>query len=183
MVLFSSKRSSSWSLSTEKWAKVVHQQVKTRTKSNGNLHRKASFTEYVARRLWNTWQLHISYLVCYNKWCNDNILCLTHWCYMKLELCIDNALFTNMIHSLLDNQKSNTSRTNQNTVKSRAVDRSTIQFLTIFGVLLTHGSYKWIIMHKKCGRPDSNGFQLKWRFGTHGNWKNQNPGGRFGAIS
>ena len=28
-----------------------------------------------------------------------------------------------------------------------------------------------------------NGFQLKWRFGTHGHWKNQNPGGRFGATS
>ena len=40
-----------------------------------------------------------------------------------------------------------------------------------------------IIMHEKCGRPDSNEFQLKWRFGTHGNWKNQNPGGRFGATS
>jgi hypothetical protein len=46
-----------------------------------------------------------------------------------------------------------------------------------------HGGYKWFIMHEKCGRPDSNGFQLKWRFGTHGNWKNQNPGGRFGATS
>ena len=34
-----------------------------------------------------------------------------------------------------------------------------------------HGSYKWIIMHEKCGRPDSNEFQLKWRFGTHGNCK------------
>ena len=22
-----------------------------------------------------------------------------------------------------------------------------------------HGSYKWIIMHEKCGRPDSNEFQ------------------------
>ena len=49
--------------------------------------------------------------------------------------------------------------------------------------LWTHGNYKWIIMHEKCGRPDSNGFQLKWRFGTHGNWKNQNPGGCFGATS
>ena len=36
--------------------------------------------------------------------------------------------------------------------------------------LIDHGSYKWII-------------QLKWRFGTHGNWKNQNPGDRFGATS
>ena len=24
-----------------------------------------------------------------------------------------------------------------------------------------HGSYKLIIMHEKCGRPDSNGFQVK----------------------
>ena len=27
------------------------------------------------------------------------------------------------------------------------------------------------------GRLGSNGFQLKRRFGTHGIWKNQNPGG------
>ena len=32
-------------------------------------------------------------------------------------------------------------------------------------------------------RLGSNGFQLKRRFGTHGNYKNQNPGGRFGATS
>ena len=25
-------------------------------------------------------------------------------------------------------------------------------------------------MHEKCGGPDSNGFQLKWRFGTYGYW-------------
>ena len=29
----------------------------------------------------------------------------------------------------------------------------------------------------------SNEFHTKWRFGTHGSWKNQNPGGRFGATS
>ena len=45
-----------------------------------------------------------------------------------------------------------------------------------------HGSYKWIIMHEKLRRPDSNGFQLKWRIGIHGNWKNQNPGGHFEAT-
>ena len=33
------------------------------------------------------------------------------------------------------------------------------------------------------GRLGNSGFQLKWSFGTHGNWKNQNPGGRFGATS
>ena len=48
---------------------------------------------------------------------------------------------------------------------------------------LIHGSYKWIVMLKECGRPDLNVFYLKWIIGTHGNWKNQNPGGRFGATS
>ena len=47
---------------------------------------------------------------------------------------------------------------------------------SFFQMFIVHGSYKWIIMHEKCGRPDSNGFQLKWRLGTHGHWKNQNPG-------
>ena len=28
----------------------------------------------------------------------------------------------------------------------------------------------------------SNEFHIKWRFGTHGSWKNQNPRGRFGAT-
>ena len=29
------------------------------------------------------------------------------------------------------------------------------------------------------GGLSSNEFHIKWRFGTHGNWKNQNPGGPF----
>ena len=33
------------------------------------------------------------------------------------------------------------------------------------------------------GGIGSNGFHIKWIFGTQGNWKNQNPGGRFGATS
>ena len=33
------------------------------------------------------------------------------------------------------------------------------------------------------GRLGSNRFQLKWSFGTHCNWKNQNPGGHFEATS
>ena len=45
--------------------------------------------------------------------------------------------------------------------------------------LTQHGSYKWVIMHEKCGRPDSNEFQLKWRFGTHGNWKKSKSWGPF----
>ena len=46
-----------------------------------------------------------------------------------------------------------------------------------------HGSYKLIIMLEKCGHPDINVFHIKWIIGNHGNWKNQNPGGRFGATS
>ena len=33
------------------------------------------------------------------------------------------------------------------------------------------------------GGIGSNGFHIKWIFGTQNNWKNQNPGGRFGATS
>ena len=49
--------------------------------------------------------------------------------------------------------------------------------------LILHGSYKWIIMFEKCGRLDLTVFHLIWVIGTYGNWKNQNPGGRFGATS
>ena len=64
----------------------------------------------------------------------------------------------------------------------RCTQEWTVYLLNEGGFYL-QGSYRWIIMHEKCGHPDSNGFQLKWRFGTHGNWKNQNPGGCFGATS
>ena len=33
------------------------------------------------------------------------------------------------------------------------------------------------------GGIGSNGFHIKWIFGTQSNWKNQNPEGRFGATS
>jgi hypothetical protein len=33
------------------------------------------------------------------------------------------------------------------------------------------------------GGLGSNEFHIKWRFGTHGTRKNQNPGGRSGATS
>ena len=36
---------------------------------------------------------------------------------------------------------------------------------------------------KKCGGIGSNGFHIKWIIGTHGNWKNQNSVGLFGATS
>ena len=38
-------------------------------------------------------------------------------------------------------------------------------------------------MLEKCGRPDSNVFHIKYIISNHGNWKNQNPGGRFGTTS
>ena len=34
----------------------------------------------------------------------------------------------------------------------------------------------WNNIPKKCGGLSSNGFHIKWIIGTHGNWKNQNPG-------
>ena len=43
-------------------------------------------------------------------------------------------------------------------------------------LLATHISYRWIIMLGKCGHPDFKVFYLKWTIGTHGNWRNQNPG-------
>ena len=33
------------------------------------------------------------------------------------------------------------------------------------------------------GGIGSNGFHMRWIFDTHGSWKNQNPGGCFGATS
>ena len=43
-----------------------------------------------------------------------------------------------------------------------------------FCIWLYHGSYKWIIMLEKCGRPDSNGFQLKvwhqWQLQKSKSW-------------
>ena len=38
-------------------------------------------------------------------------------------------------------------------------------------------------MSNKLGGIWLNGNQLKWIIGTHSNWKNQNPAGRFGATS
>ena len=47
---------------------------------------------------------------------------------------------------------------------------------------LTHCLGKFI-MSNKLGQSMDNENKLKWIIGTHGHWKNQNPGGRFGAIS
>ena len=38
-------------------------------------------------------------------------------------------------------------------------------------------------MSLKMGGTGLNGNKLKFIIGTHGRWKNQNPGGRFGATS
>ena len=56
-------------------------------------------------------------------------------------------------------------------------------FVYSLGYNLSHSDYDWIIMLQKCGGIGSYRFHIKWMIGTHGNWKNQNPGGRFGAIS
>ena len=39
--------------------------------------------------------------------------------------------------------------------------RQKIFWVLVVSFMYLHGSYKRIIMHEKCGRPDSNGFQLK----------------------
>ena len=54
----------------------------------------------------------------------------------------------------------------------------TLRFLTIIKMNLGINYYVNVL-----GSLGNNRFQLKWRFGTHGDWKNQNPGGRFGASS
>jgi hypothetical protein len=38
-----------------------------------------------------------------------------------------------------------------------------------------------ILYPQKCEGKSSHGFHIKWIIGTHGNWKNQNPGSCFGA--
>ena len=66
------------------------------------------------------------------------------------------------------------------------LDRNFILKKNIEGVASSRVKFnddKWIIMLEKCGRPDINVFHIKWIIGNHGNWKNQNPGGRFGATS
>ena len=40
-----------------------------------------------------------------------------------------------------------------------------------------------LLYPQNCGGIDSNVFHIKWIIGTHCNWKNQNPGGHFGATT
>ena len=73
-------------------------------------------------------------------------------------------------------------------VINRAVKLSALQDWIIkqHSKLITipyHDSYECIIMLEKCGRIDLTVFHLIWVIGTYGNWKNHNPGGRFGATS
>ena len=46
-----------------------------------------------------------------------------------------------------------------------------------------HTTYSWYIKWQKCAHMGLNDFHIKWMIGTQCNWKNQNPGGRFGATS
>ena len=49
--------------------------------------------------------------------------------------------------------------------------------------IIRHTGYIEVIMQRKCGRNTETTFDIKWVIGTYGNWKNLNPGGRFGATS
>ena len=49
--------------------------------------------------------------------------------------------------------------------------------------LNSHTGYIKVFMQGKCGRNTETTFDIKWVIGTYSNWKNQNPGGRFGATS
>ena len=53
---------------------------------------------------------------------------------------------------------------------------------TLCSVLSRHTGYDWNNIPKKYEGKSSNGFHIKWIIGTHGNWKNQNAGSRFGAT-
>ena len=46
-----------------------------------------------------------------------------------------------------------------------------------------HTDWEWFIKSLKLGGTGLDGNKLKCTIGTHGHWKNQNPGGRFGATS
>ena len=59
-----------------------------------------------------------------------SILCLTNLCYMNLGLCINNARFTEQIHSLSDNEGSNISCTNQN--KHSSLNYNKLDWLSTF---------------------------------------------------
>ena len=50
-------------------------------------------------------------------------------------------------------------------------------------VIWFHSGLVRIIIPQKCGGIGSNEFHIKWIIGTQGNWKNQNPGGRFWATN
>ena len=50
---------------------------------------------------------------------------------------------------------------NQQETQISVCDNFMSVYLTLPQIKVAHGSYKRIIMHEKCGRPDSNGFQLK----------------------
>ena len=46
-----------------------------------------------------------------------------------------------------------------------------------------HTAKERFIKSIKLGGTGLIEYKLKWIIGTHGHWKNQNPGGRFGATS
>ena len=100
----------------------------------------------------------------------DNIFCLCvrseHWCIIINEW--DNWKNEVTWDSLaLVDDGSKKRRTERESRKSQC----------------THTVLENFIMSNKLGHSMDNGNKLKWIIGTHGNWKNQNSGGHFGATS
>ena len=66
---------------------------------------------------------------------------------------------------------------------SSILDPPTRAFKWCIVCLSTHTIYKSFIIWRKCGGITDNGIKLQWLISTKGNWKNRNPGSRFGATS
>ena len=52
-----------------------------------------------------------------------------------------------------------------------------------WSLVYIHTTYSWNIKWQKCARMGLNWFHIREIFGTQDNWKNENPGSRFGATS
>ena len=69
--------------------------------------------------------------------------------------------------------------------KSVQSNESTIykNFYLSFILITLHTTYRKNNNLEKCAGMGLNGFQIRLTFGTQDNWKNENPGSRFGATS
>ena len=63
------------------------------------------------------------------------------------------------------------------------------RFFSLYNIWVSQHTYHTtlakteIIYPKNVGAVSSNGFHIRWIFGTQDNWKNENPASRFGATS